>query len=291
MLAKARNDHATEFQTSMGMYFLACGTSRSLFDVLNNAGITLSYTQAISKLKRLSEERLAETRKIAKSKAFMLIWDNLNIAFKVSEQRHDSKDHFDNGTTATLVPLYGVEYGKLPLKPKRTNRRPVLEFGPQDLLPSREEAHRVQAGQLWHIKDILYDAFPSLRERLASSILPPPSVQQIPVHKTEQYPLPAMHIDESSLEGTLGVMSTIFRSTLELAEDDIKKHGLVICAGDRLSLALLDKVSICISVVSLFDYSIRFRPFDAMTATSWTMSDSILRARMASSTSNLHTPV
>ena len=118
-----------------------------------------------------------------------------------------------------------------------------------NLLPSREEAQRVQAGQLWHIKDILYDAFPSLRKRLASSILPPPSVQQIPVHKIEQYPLPAMHVDESSLEGTSGVMSTTFRSTLELGEDDIKKHGLVICPGDQLSLALLDKVCICVSVV------------------------------------------
>ena len=47
------------------MYFLACGTSRSL-------GIS------VSKLKRLSEERLTETRKIAKTKAFMLIWDNFN---------------------------------------------------------------------------------------------------------------------------------------------------------------------------------------------------------------------
>ena len=44
----------------MGMYFLACGTSRSLFNVLNHAGIALSYTQAISKLKRLSKERLTE---------------------------------------------------------------------------------------------------------------------------------------------------------------------------------------------------------------------------------------
>jgi len=60
-----------------------------------------------------------------------------------------------------------------------------------------------------------------------------------------------MHIDESILEGTLGVMSTIFRSTLDLAENDIKKHGLVIRTGDQLSLALLEKVCICISVVSL----------------------------------------
>ena len=67
MLAKARNDHATEFRTSMGMYFRACGMFRSLFDVLNHAGITFSYTQAIGKLKRLSEERLTETRKIAKT--------------------------------------------------------------------------------------------------------------------------------------------------------------------------------------------------------------------------------
>ena len=48
------------------MYLLACGTSCSLFDVLNHAGITLLYTQAIGKLKQLSEERLKETRKITK---------------------------------------------------------------------------------------------------------------------------------------------------------------------------------------------------------------------------------
>ena len=80
-------------------------------------------------------------------------------------------------TTTTLVPLYGVEYGKLPLEPKWTKRQPVLKFGPQNLLPTWEEAQCVQAAQLWHIKDILYDTFPSLRKRLASSIFPLPSVQ------------------------------------------------------------------------------------------------------------------
>ena len=55
----------------------------------------------------------------------MIIWDNLNIAFRVGEQRKGSKDHFDNGTTATLIPLY--EFGlPLDLKPPRDNRRPVI---------------------------------------------------------------------------------------------------------------------------------------------------------------------
>ncbi|KAF9472425.1 hypothetical protein BDN70DRAFT_900544 [Pholiota conissans] len=204
----------------MCMYLLACGTSRSLFDDLNHAGITLSYTQAILKLKQLGEERLAETR------------------------RHDSKDHFDNGTTATLVPIFKVdENTPLALKPPRTNHIPILNFNAADLLPNPEEAARVQDGQLWHIKDILFNAYPNLRKRFAHSILPPPVDQQAPVHKTEQYPVPAMHIDESCLEGTLHLLKTIFCDSLQLTEDDIRRKGVVICAGDYLSLSLLDKIS------------------------------------------------
>lgn len=234
----------------MAMYFLACGTSRSLFDVMNHAGITLSYTQAIFKLKKLGEEMLAEARRIAHSKAFMIVWDNLNIAFKVAQQRQDSKDHFDSGTTATLIPMYDVPYGGLPLslKPPRLRHVKTLKFNAEDLLPSRAEALCVQQGQLWHIKDVLYSMFPDLRKRLSESILPPPSVKQIPVHQTKQFPLPAMHINESTLEGTLGVLKTILSNSLRLTAEDIKNHGIILCAGDQLTLSLLNKVSVFFSL-------------------------------------------
>ena len=117
MLAKARNDHATEFQTSMGMYFLACGTSRSLFPCLTcptmRASLCHIYAshQQTQAFQRTTIDWDKEDRK---EQGLYARTDNLNIAFKVSEQRHDSKDHCDNGTTATLVPLYGVKYGKLP---------------------------------------------------------------------------------------------------------------------------------------------------------------------------------
>ncbi len=245
MLTKLRNEHATEFQTSMCLYFLACGTSRSIFNVLNKAGLTLSYTQAVAKLKDLGSEQLAKTLDLARSQAFMLIWDNLNIAFKVGEQQQSSKDHFDNGTTATLVPLFSITYGELSLdlKPKRESRRQLLDFKPSDLIPDLDAARRVEAAQLWHIEDILYDVYPALRARLIDSIKSPPNVLSIPVHKTEQYPLPAMHIDESTLEGTIGVLDSIVRNTLKLTDKDIENHGLILCAGDQLMLSLLDKVS------------------------------------------------
>lgn len=238
-MAKSRSEHATNFQTTMALYLLACGTSKSLFNVLNHAGLSLSYPQAVEKLKKMSEELVAETRAVAQLMMFMIIWDNLNFAFRVAEQHHDSKDHFDSGTTATLVPLYGVQPGSLPtsLKPKRLVCPHILNFNGSDLLPSLDKARRIQEGQLWHIKDILFDAFPDLRKRLSPTILLAPTVHQIPVHQTKQHPLPAMHIDESSLEGTLNVVDTIIHKSLKLSEDDVKRHGIIICAGDQLSLS------------------------------------------------------
>ena len=243
MLMRSRNGHSTEFQTTTCIYLLACGASRSQFDVLNHAGFTLLYTSAIEKIKQLGIERLRKIISIVHSRAFMIIWDNLNITFRVGEQWKASKDHFDNGTTATLIPLYGVEYGELRLdmKAKRDSRLPVLKFGPEDLLPSPEQ---VESAELWHIEDILYDCFPSLRLRFKDNFpSAPPTILQIPLHKTEQYPLPAMHIDESSLDGSLEVLNTIFCYTLKMTADDLEKHGIVFCAGDQLSISLLDKVS------------------------------------------------
>ena len=238
------------------IYLLACGASRSQFDILNHAGFTLSYTAAVIKIKMLGAERLREIVGIAKMHAFMIIWDNLNIAFCVGEQRQVSKDHFDNGTTATLVPLFGVNFGDLPLslKPERNSCLPMLNFGPEELLPSLEQVQQVEAAELWHIEDILYESFPDLRKCLTNDILPPPNIQPILLHKTEQYLLPAMHVDESSLEGMLKVLNTIFCDTLKMSAEGLEWHGLVFCAGDQLSISLLNKVCVFISLT----FQIRF---------------------------------
>ena len=92
MLAQTRNEHSSEFQTTMCIYLLACGASRTQFDVLNHAGFTLSYTAAIRKIKELGQEKLLEIVGLVGRRAFMIIWDNLNIAFWVGEQRKALND-------------------------------------------------------------------------------------------------------------------------------------------------------------------------------------------------------
>ena len=70
----------------------------------------------------------------------------------------------------------------------------------------------------------------------------------------------------------LSILSTIFHDSLKLTEDEIKKHGILICAGDQLSLSLLDKVPFYPDHESLTKLKfLRYLAFIAMTPTSWIM--------------------
>ncbi|KAJ7909892.1 hypothetical protein B0H13DRAFT_2233006 [Mycena leptocephala] len=181
MLAQTANQKSSEYQTTMGFYLLACGASHSQFDVLNHAGLCLSYRS-----------------------------DNLNFAFRVTQQRIGSNDHFDNGTTATLVVLWGL------LPPHKT-RLPVLKFRSEsDLLPTLEDVQNLEALHRWHIEEILLEEYPMLRTRFADSISDPPSVLLIPLHITDH------------LDGTI--------DALKLTGKDIQRHGV-------LSASLFDKVA------------------------------------------------
>ena len=147
----------------MCIYLLACGASHSQFDVLNHTGFTLSYSSAIRKIKALGQEHLIEIIGLVCECAFMIIWDNLNIAFQVGKQWKDSKDHFDNGTTTTLISLDDIKFSGIPLnsKPHQDNCWPIIDFTHEDLLLSHQQVQELEAEQLWH-KDILFDAFLNL---------------------------------------------------------------------------------------------------------------------------------
>ncbi|KAJ7877264.1 hypothetical protein B0H14DRAFT_3859029 [Mycena olivaceomarginata] len=182
MLVQTRNEKSSEYQTTMSFYLLACGATRSQFEVLNHAGICLSYRSTLRKVKDLGQERLAAS---------------------------GSNALVPTITSTTAPPRLssffgGFAVGDLPLEilPPRKTRLPVLEFTADDLLPSLEDVQQLETLHRWHIEDILVQAYPILRARFPDSISKPPSIL-IPVHTTEQCTLPAMQIDESSLDGTL----------------------------------------------------------------------------------------
>nr|GAT48060.1 predicted protein [Mycena chlorophos] len=221
MLCYSQNEKASSMRLTMSIFLLASSASRALFDVLHHAGICMSYTSTLEKTGQMGKERLQTILRIVETSVILIIWDNINIAFKVGQQRADAKDHFDNGTTASMLKAYGVKPGDLPLDllPPQTTSTLDLKFNlREDYLPSPAMSAALQAAHLWHLTDILLVQYPTLRERFSASLTPPPTDFAIPVHKTEQFPLPAMHIDESTIDGTMQVLNQILK-TLGLNSD------------------------------------------------------------------------
>ncbi|KAF7373970.1 hypothetical protein MSAN_00609500 [Mycena sanguinolenta] len=249
MMSILRSQKANNFQAVIALFLLGSGASKREIEVFAHAGISLSYKSVMNYLDTLSQEGILQFRAVWRECTCSLVWDNLNIAFRVESQRLDNKNHFDNGTTATLIPIYNpftneprTARGTLPLsmKPPRTSTMPTYSWTAADTLPSPSDAQKTEEGLIWQLKSIALEHIPEFAH-LKSLLGPCPEVDQIQPHKTEQFPLPAMHEDESSLDGTITVINKLF-AELQTTSEDIKKHGLVFANGDLLTDNLINTV-------------------------------------------------
>jgi hypothetical protein len=196
-LAQCYGERFNHFQIIMGLYYLACGTPRRQFDVLAHAGLTVSYAAALKYLRKTSDESRERAIEVAHTEGGDVVWDNINMAFRVSEQRLDSVDTFENGTTATLLKRFcreGVARGslKIGLLPLRSNRRPVYTWDLDDTMPNRNEIFDLKLSLEYNVRSILLDWHKPLKEKYIDKLGPPPTSRAIPLHKTEQYPLAAI---------------------------------------------------------------------------------------------------
>jgi hypothetical protein len=245
-----RSQKANNFQLVIGLFLLGSGASKREIEVLAHAGLSVSYSTIIDHVKGLSKEGMDRIRELVKGSMCQIVWDNLNIAFRVAAERLKAKNHFDNGTTATVIPVFdpatggNAQHGTLPfsMKPPRERTLPVLDWTAEDALPSPQSAQELSRCCFWQLRRLALEHIPGISAELRKALEDCPEIFQIPLHKTEQYPLPAMNLDESSLEGTLEVYFAILRH-LGLDDDALEAHGLMFDDGDLLTDSLKEKVS------------------------------------------------
>ncbi|KAJ7762285.1 hypothetical protein DFH07DRAFT_739385 [Mycena maculata] len=249
MLSISRSQLANNYQVVIGLFLLGSGASKREMEVLAHAGLSTSYSTIREHIHLLSKEAVAKFQRLITEQMFFIVWDNLNIAFRVESQRLNKGNHFDNGTTATGIPLYNPFTGStttphgtlpLPMKPPRTTTFPVLDWDISDVLPSALSVEQLGPCLLWQITRLAFENIKNL-EHLRTAFKECPEVDPIAVHKTDQYPLPAMHEDESSIEGTIRIYAQILRN-LGLTDDNLRAHGLMFNDGDLLTDSLVDKI-------------------------------------------------
>ncbi|GAV99725.1 protein [Lentinula edodes] len=248
MLSLVCSQKANNFQVIMGFFLLGSGAGKREIAVLAQAGLSVSPSAINQHVKELSRENIAIVQEVIQSFLCSLVWDNLNFAFHIDSQRLGSKDHFDSGTTVTVVVQHDPDTGlpakhgtlSFDMKPPRTSTHQIISNQSLLLLPSPDDIKALELCEIWQLTQLALEHEPQLAH-LKDCFSPCPTVEQIALHVTKQYPAPAMHEDESSLDGTIRVYLKILRD-LGVSDNDIQKLGLFFTDGDLLTDSLVDKV-------------------------------------------------
>lgn len=243
MAAFSRSHHLCKIQKLLTIYFRSCGLASKAFDTLHALQITMSQKWSYSGIQLLSEKaRKAMTEDIAEYPWFG-IHDNVNIAFKVYEQRLKNQSHFDSGTAGTIVVIKDPacippDYIASRLKLLEGVNNPI-SF--KDIIELDAMASgRLKSFAVYLILRFLVDAPEFDFENYSYGNNPifsrPTSACQLatgPTSATCQYMLDLLHIDEVSYEGNDRVLAEWFRQ-LQL---DPKGNQMTIWVGDQLTVS------------------------------------------------------
>ncbi|RDX50743.1 hypothetical protein OH76DRAFT_1348447 [Lentinus brumalis] len=191
-------------------------------------------------LRRICEACRLTARRVARTYVCGHVYDNINMMFRVAEQIVGRKDTQENGTCATIFPLFDARKEDMRTSDllASLDRAPPLAIG--DILHDPDEAKAFRES-LEHalLRDLVDHCASLTRFRREVEACLPGRDDQIPLHQTDIYPLPAMQIDESSITGNAQVMDAMFR---ELGFDPGSEEFAATVRpvfGDQLSISRL----------------------------------------------------
>jgi hypothetical protein len=227
------NKRANYLQVVLGLYFYSQGASSSLISVLQKAGVSVSYDSIQRALGSLTKSHLKKVREVVKREegGFLIGYDNINMAFRRHDQHFDNKDTFENGATATLVV---------------TAQKPTVDMSKdytdqlsmEDLYPTREQSARLSTTYCYHLTEVLVRRVKGFEHNpFPVQVLSPPSLA-----KTEMYPLPSMHIDQSTVDGNRDILEEIMEKATQLNPEWFERRRLIL-AGDQLTLSRIRSIA------------------------------------------------
>jgi hypothetical protein len=179
-------------------------------------------------------------------------YDNINLGFKVYEQRLSNRDHFDSGTAATIIVI------KDPMckAPDPFDTREKLTEGSKTPITIREimlleeaAAPRLRKYAIHHLLKILVEApqfgFDTYYYKDDPMFDRPEPSKRLPTgkeHATCQYMLDTVHIEEASYEGNAKVLIEWLRQISINTPDEKKRLALervIVWVGDQLTVSRL----------------------------------------------------
>ncbi|EJF62570.1 hypothetical protein DICSQDRAFT_57887 [Dichomitus squalens LYAD-421 SS1] len=192
-------------------------------------------------LRQLSHSCRLTTRYCAQTLPCGLVYDNINMMFKIAEQILGRKDSQENGTCATIFRLHqGARDEDMCTEDLLHSLDMAPPLTPDDILHTPEERGVFEAS-LEHTLLRVIVSGSDLFTRFTSKLHPclPGTDDKIPLEQTEIHPLPAMNIDESSTAGNSEVVDAVFRELGYDIDKPVFYDTARLTFGDQLSISRL----------------------------------------------------
>ncbi|KAF9980256.1 hypothetical protein BGZ65_005350 [Modicella reniformis] len=231
ILVYLRSRNSNYLQTIMGLYLHSSGTESEVIDVLSHAGISVSTSSILRALKQLTKDALDRVKEVVRTRAWLLVYDNINLAKRKYNQRIGNEDSFENGTTATIIVNERLHSIK---KVRHQYDRLRIE----DIIPDRDDEKHFLSVCRFHLVDVLK------RRRMAfkNCSIKIPAKHILPAAKTQMHPLPSMHIDQSSVEGNLQILYHVMKHQLKLEPEWFEDDTAVLVVGDHMTVSRLRSI-------------------------------------------------
>ncbi|ORZ08231.1 hypothetical protein BCR41DRAFT_326119, partial [Lobosporangium transversale] len=226
MILNLRSRTCNYIQMMMGLFLFSTGTQRKVIEVLSAAGFSVSYASILNGLNSLTEGAMKKVQSVVKDKSWFLLYDNINFASQKYDQRATNRDSFENGTTATIVECPDINVGPVVNDPYR-----LLTLN--SLVPTAGNQRHFEDSYRFHVKGILQRYL----SRFEGCSNPAPISNRIATTKTATYPLPAMKIDESTIEGNKSIIDTVMHKKLCIQTEWFRDNYQIIIAGDLFTVS------------------------------------------------------
>ncbi len=267
MMLQSTNQRCNALQSTIGIYLHACRASEAVIELLSRIGISISRASIDNTVKNLWKGAHVNIRRVARTLLGGYAWDNFDVEIKhlvpTVEKPQDTLLHLTSGTLLRLD--HGVTrddlccsedvWKKSKLNPANLDTpipapdwMQLLDIHPDE--PDSAGMDRRDRFNRWKFLADLVRYGPAYFRAFADDLEEPESVDMIPVVKSEQVPLEAMDINQSSAQGNADALVHMFKQGGVGDPQDSPGAESIVDVGDHVILVHGD-LSTCERVQSI----------------------------------------
>jgi hypothetical protein len=210
MLTFVRNRATNILALVLGLFFKIGGTSSRVIDILSNAGVCVAF-DTIERLKVVVSNDAVQRAVglLAGGDPCYVIFDNINLYLRKSQQRVFNKNSMLNVTNAAVIGLTNVDPNFTNLKAKLDLRGKRINATVEDILPTSADEDHLMASFTASIAQFLVSYTPGNdkwngRKEMAKAVAAMmPQDRPLPPEKSNACPFGVFDVDEGAKKGII----------------------------------------------------------------------------------------